>query len=100
MQKIAGKQRIKLAILFGSYAKNNYTAFSDIDLLVVHENESQKLYNLLYNEMGLTNLEPHLYNFSDFRKIAMQNPRFIKELEGGICIFGDLKRVLEYADDE
>lgn len=98
IRRIAGEQRIRLAILFGSYAKNNYTAFSDIDLLVVHENENPELYNLLYSEIGLTNLELHLYNVSNFRKVVLQSPRFVKELEGSICVFGDLKKVLEYAD--
>lgn len=56
MQKAKCKVKIKLAILFGSYAKNCYTAFSDVDLLIVHEEENNDVYKILYREIGIPNL--------------------------------------------
>ena len=49
-------------VLFGSYAKGNYTAASDIDLLVVYRDERREdAYSLVKRVLDLPGLEPHVY---------------------------------------
>ena len=71
-QKI-GKLRkllpIKLAVLFGSYARGNYTVASDIDLLVVYKGEARPdAYGTVQKVIDIPQLEPHVYNEAEYSK--------------------------------
>lgn len=97
VQKATSKVKIKLAILFGSYAKDCYTAFSDVDLLVVHEEGDADVYKTLYREIGIRNLQLHLYTASDFIDMVKEKPRFLKELSQGIVIIGSMDELIPYS---
>ena len=56
-------------ILFGSYAKGNFTAYSDIDLLVVDSGQPRDdAFALTKKILALRGLEPHLYTESEYHQ--------------------------------
>lgn len=96
VQKATNGMKIRLAILFGSYAKNCYTVSSDVDLLVVHEDDKD-IYKILYKEIGIPNLQLHLYTTSDFIDMIKEKPRFLKELKQGVTIIGNIDEAIQHA---
>lgn len=97
IQKAKDKVKIKLAILFGSYAKNRYTAFSDVDLLIVYDEGNNDVYKILYREIGIANLQLHLYTTNDFINMIREKPRFLRELKQGIAIVGSVDEIISHA---
>jgi hypothetical protein len=76
---------ISLVVLFGSYAKGNYTMASDIDLLVVHEGgEREDAYAKIKKVIGIYGIEPHVYGASEALDMEDVIKRMIK---GGIILF-------------
>lgn len=62
-------------VLFGSYAKGNYTVGSDIDLLIVYKGEARPdAYACVKKILDLPRLEPHLYTKAEY-----------EELRGTLC---------------
>ncbi len=58
---------VKLVVLFGSYARGNYTVASDIDLLVVYKGEPRKdAFSIVKKIIDLLELEPHVYTESEY----------------------------------
>ncbi|MEM3383325.1 MAG: nucleotidyltransferase domain-containing protein [Nitrososphaerales archaeon] len=80
---------IRLAMLFGSYAINRYTVASDVDIFAVVENKDKdKIYRKIYEGLGISNLQLHLYTVDEYEKLKMNRPSFVKEIEEkGILIF-------------
>lgn len=59
---------VQWAILFGSYARGNYTAFSDIDLLVVYSGETREdAFAVVKKGIPLRGLEPHVLTQEELR---------------------------------
>lgn len=74
-----------LVVLFGSYAKGNFTAFSDIDLLIVYEDPLRDdAYKIIKKTIKLKGLEPHVYSLSEYREMESTIKKMI---ENGIVIF-------------
>ena len=73
------------AVLFGSYAKGNFTVGSDIDLLIVYKGmERADAYMVAKRSLDIPHLEPHLYSEEEHKKIeSLIN----KMSDGGIVIF-------------
>ena len=42
IEELAGKLPLSLVVLFGSYARGNYTVASDVDLLIVYSGKERK----------------------------------------------------------
>lgn len=78
---------IKLAILFGSYAKDRQTAASDVDLFVVVDGNKGRLYHEIHKGLKIANLQLHLYTEEEYEK--MKGSSFIKEIETGIKILDE-----------
>lgn len=79
------KLPISLVVLFGSYAKGNYTAASDIDLLIVYEGEERNdAFVFVKKTLSIPLLEPHLYTESEY---AGMRERIYKMIENGVIIF-------------
>ncbi len=62
-------------VLFGSYARGNYTVGSDIDLLIVYKGEARPdAYACVKKILDLPRLEPHVYTEAEY-----------EELRGTLC---------------
>lgn len=74
VRRIKGKlkelnEQLKLSrvVLFGSYAKGNYTAASDVDLLVVYRGEPEEdPFKLVKRTIEISGLEPHIYREEEY----------------------------------
>jgi len=80
-----------LVVLFGSYARGNYTVASDIDLLVVYEGEENKaVYAAVKRAFGIPNIEPHVYSKMEYEGMKSTIEAMTKE---GITLFEAKKRI-------
>jgi len=68
------------AVLFGSYARGNYTVGSDIDLLVVYRGEERPdAYPLVKKVLDLPRLEPHIYTEAEYEQMTGLIQTMIKD---------------------
>ena len=59
------------AVLFGSYARGDHTAASDVDVLLVYAGEERPdAYALSKKILGVRRLEPHLYTEDEYGAMA------------------------------
>lgn len=80
---------VKQVVLFGSYAKGNYTVASDVDVLVIYEGQAREdAYNLVWDAFPIPRLEPHVYSEEEYHQLKSTIDRM---KAGGIVIFGDVK---------
>ena len=74
-----------LVVLFGSYAKGNYTVASDMDLLVIYEGEEKnEAYAIVKRTLNIPRLEPHVYSEYEFEQMKDVVEKMIK---GGIILY-------------
>jgi predicted nucleotidyltransferase len=79
---LKGRLPLTRAVLFGSYARGEYTAASDVDVLLVYEGEERPdAYALSKRILKIRRLEPHLYTEDQYRAMGDTVRRMIK---GGI----------------
>jgi hypothetical protein len=78
--------RVSLVVLFGSYAKNNYTVKSDIDILVVCSGEPKDAYAKVKKAINMYGLEPHVYSEEEYSRMKDTIERMIS---GGVIIFNE-----------
>jgi len=79
------KLPLTLVVLFGSYAKGNYTAASDVDLLIVYKGEPRdEAYTLVKRELDIPLLEPHLYTEAECEIMWATIGKMIRD---GVIIF-------------
>jgi len=72
---------ISRMILFGSYARESYTAGSDIDVVVVYRgHQMDDAYKIIMNEARLPRLELRVYTEEQFRGLLAGSPMFAKVL--------------------
>jgi predicted nucleotidyltransferase len=72
-------------VLFGSYARGNYTVASDIDLLVVYGGEKRDdAFAITRKAIAIPGLEPHLYTEEEHSQLKAT---INKMIEGGIVLF-------------
>ena len=73
---------LKRVVLFGSWAKDRATAFSDIDLLVIHAGPPrEETYKLVRRCLRMRGLEPHVYAEAE---VAQLQPTLDRMTRGGI----------------
>ena len=85
LEDLNQKLPLLLVVLFGSYAKGNYTVASDADLLVVYRGKKRKdAYATLKRTLGIPRLEPHVYSDSEYEKMKKTIKKMIKN---GIVLF-------------
>lgn len=66
-------------VLFGSYARGNYTVGSDVDLLIVYKGETRgDAYAITKKTLSIPRLEPHLYSEEEYGKME----RTIEKMSG------------------
>lgn len=69
LKSLAAELPLRMVVLFGSYAKEDYTAASDVDLLVVYEGEEQKdAFMKVKKILNIDRLEPHTYTNEQYHK--------------------------------
>jgi hypothetical protein len=97
----AKQQHARAIVLTGSFARGNYTATSDADILVIADNVPANVlerYALFSDSEFPIDLEPRVYTTREFVKMIRQGNRFALEcLEFGVPLhgerfFGDLKK--------
>jgi len=72
-------------VLFGSYARGNYTVASDVDLLIVYRGKPRPdAYAMTKRILGIPRLEPHLYSQAEYEKMKGTISRMS---EAGIVLF-------------
>ncbi len=82
---LSEKLPVKKIILFGSYAKGNYTVASDIDLLILYKGvQREDAYVISKKMLGIPGLEPHVYSETEYEEMKETIERMIKD---GITIF-------------
>lgn len=75
---------LKFVVLFGSYAKGNYTVASDVDLLVVYEGPARKdAYMIVKKTIEIPRLEPHVYSLKEYEEMK---ETVTKMTQGGILL--------------
>jgi len=81
---------LKKVVLFGSYAKRRHTVASDIDILVVYDEElhdQDSVHKTLMKNLKLPRVELHLLSKKDYEH--MRESRWIKMVEEeGIEVLG------------
>jgi len=66
-------------VLFGSYARGNYTVGSDVDLLIVYKGETRgDAYAITKKTLSIPRLGPHLYSGEEYGKME----RTIEKMSG------------------
>lgn len=79
------KLPLQLVVLFGSYAKGNYTVASDIDLLIVHKGEERKdAFVTVKKTFSIPCLEPHVYSEYEYESLK---GNISKMIENGVVLF-------------
>jgi len=85
LEVLEKKLPLLLVVLFGSYAKGNYTVASDIDLLVVYEGEERRgAYAIVKKTLSIPLLEPHVYSEDEYEK---SKESVYKMVESGVVLF-------------
>jgi len=85
-----GRVELKLplvkVVLFGSYAKGNYTVASDVDLLVIYRGAPRPdAYALVKRALAIPRLEPHLYTEAEYEAVRATVDRMVR---GGATLRG------------
>jgi len=85
VEKLNRELPLLLVVLFGSYAKGNYTVASDVDLLVIYEGEEKKeAYATAKRVLNIPRLEPHVYPEYEFEEMKDVVKNMIKD---GIILY-------------
>ena len=72
-------------VLFGSYARGNYTVASDVDLLVIYDGKPRKkAYEVIKSVFDIPSLEPHPYSQEEHEMMKDTVQRMTRD---GITLF-------------
>ena len=83
--ELAARLPLVRVILFGSYVKGNYTAGSDVDLLIVHKGRPRDdAYAMVKKILNIPRLEPHVYTEEEYRRMEETLTKMTKD---GITLF-------------
>ncbi len=79
---------LTLVVLFGSYARGNYTVASDVDVLVVYKGEEkQEAYSTVKRTLDIPHLEPHVYSEREYKEAEDTIKNMIKD---GVVMIGQI----------
>ena len=83
---LAARLPLRRVVLFGSYASGQFTAASDIDLLVVSEGSRRDdAYALVRKTLQIPRLEPHIYSLEEYEEAKETVTRMER---GGVVLLG------------
>jgi len=76
---------LSLVVLFGSYAHENNTVASDVDLLMVYRGKERKdAFAMVKKTLDIHLLEPHLYSEDEYERLRGIIDRMIAD---GVVLF-------------
>ena len=79
---------LSLVVLFGSYARRNYTVASDVDLLIVYKGEERPdAFASAKKALDVPLLEPHVYSEGEYERLKGVISRMIA---GGIVLLSEM----------
>lgn len=82
---LAAELPLQRVVLFGSWARGNHTAFSDVDLMVIYGDPPRDdAYDAVKRTMEVRGLEAHVYSANQARAVGRTLERMA---EGGIVLF-------------
>lgn len=83
------RDKVKVAFLYGSVARGDETATSDIDLMLIGDLSGRETASVLAPVKRLVNREinPSVYTSAEFRRKYQERHPFIREVVGGPKIF-------------
>ena len=85
LEPLREKLPLVYCVLFGSYAKGNYTVASDIDLLIIYKGTRREdAYALSKKLIGIPSLEPHVYCEVEYKEMKQTVDKMI---QNGIVLF-------------
>lgn len=85
VKELEEKLPLSLVVLFGSYARGNFTVASDIDLLVVYKGKRREdVFATVKKTIDVPLLEPHVYQEDEYEKIK---DAFKRIIENGIVLW-------------
>ncbi|MBS7621232.1 nucleotidyltransferase domain-containing protein [Candidatus Bathyarchaeota archaeon] len=95
IDKIKRNVGLELAIIFGSYAKDNYSWGSDIDLLLVARKLPKRPIDrpqILMDPNIPIQIQPFAYTLKEFRKMLKENhPLIMEALKNGRIVYSKIK---------
>lgn len=87
VRELADRFPVEKAVLFGSYATDDFTVASDVDLLVVYRGERRSdAYGEIKQGVDLRGLEPHPVAEAEYDR---RREHFDRMTEGGMVVYGD-----------
>ncbi len=98
-RRLVEEGKADAVILYGSFARGDYTPLSDLDLLIVSddvpENPVERLKDYMVSDLPL-DVEPRVYTRRELYRLAAQKRRIIREiLTFGLVLAGDKKIIRE-----
>ena len=79
------KLPLAYVVLFGSYARGNYTVASDVDLLVVYKGKERRdAFAIVKKNMDIPMLQPHIYTEDGYEGL---NGVIVRMIAGGMVLF-------------
>lgn len=85
LSKLQAELPLEQVVLFGSYAKGNYTVGSDVDLLIIYRGDPLPgAYRVVKKVLNIPRLEPHLYTEDEYRRLK---PTLDRMSADGIVLF-------------
>lgn len=85
LEELNEKLKLSKVVLFGSYAKGNYTAASDVDLPVVYRGEPEEdPFRLVKKTLDVRGLEPGIYREDEYEEAK----EIVEKMEkGGVVLW-------------
>jgi predicted nucleotidyltransferase len=83
LKRISTQVKVHQALLFGSYAQDNYSPGSDIDIAIIAEDlpsDSGKRFAMLKDTVLGLDLQPFAYTTEEWEKMLETNSSFASEI--------------------
>jgi|SRR5579884_2773608 len=80
VQRLSAELPLKKAALFGSWAKDQATAFSDVDLMVIYAGPAREdAYRTVRRVIPIEGLEPHVHSEAEAAKLRSVLDRMLAD---------------------
>lgn len=90
LKELEEKLPLVHVVFFGSYAKQNYTVGSDVDILVIYRGEKRDdAYAVVKKVLDIPRLEPHPYTEEEYERMKATLSRMT---DGGVVLVSKGKR--------